>query len=452
MSEEVHFLKLLVAKGLIDDDEAKSYFRAFQVVRQHNQSRSLPEWLVKRGLISEDQSRLLVSQHRVQSQRGGMLVLPVESRSETEDSDDNDIHDQSLIACLKASPLDSRRKASRAKGMRFGKYRVKREIARGGMGAVYEVSHPEFGETLALKVLLSKGRNNERQQRRFSREIETIQRLDHPGVIHIIDAGDIDGIGYLTMEYIDGKPMDEVLADEELTRDQLVRIVRDLGVALDHAHQFGVIHRDLKPANVLIRKESNSPVVTDFGLAKDLLDSSVLSRTGTVIGTPRYLSPEQVMAEHEKIDPTTDIYALGVILYEILTGIRPFDADSVESLYQKIESEAPAHPLDLETDTPIALAEICLKALSKRQIDRYQSGVDMAADIDSFFECGEVDVQRAGANFELRTIIAKISKAVNNVPVPILTGVLGALLVFLVALIAWMLFGDSQPDLIELPK
>ncbi|MDF1662207.1 MAG: serine/threonine-protein kinase [Planctomycetota bacterium] len=457
MKEEVGFLKLLVEKGLIDEDEAKSYYRAFQLVRQHGQSQSLPAWLVKRGLITEDQCRLLTAQYRAATQGVQVvnvpMVLPVDSNTENgKDSTDDDPNAQSLAETLKASPLDSRRKASRAKGMRFGKYRVRREIARGGMGAVYEVSHPKFGETLALKVLLSRSRANERQRKRFLREVETIQRLDHPGIIQVFDAGEIDNIGYLTMEYVEGLPMDEVLAAGELSRDELVRIIRDLALALDHAHQFGVIHRDLKPANVLIRSQSPTPVLTDFGLAKDLLDSSVLSRTGTVIGTPRYLSPEQVMAEHERIDPTTDIYALGVMLYEILTGVRPFDADSVESLYQKIESEPPAHPVDIHDDVPIGLAEICLKALSKRQCDRYQSGEDMAKDIDCFYEHGTVRVTPESSGFNFSAIKYRLKTNINRIPPPVLTGILGALLVILMAIILLLIFGGAEPEpVIELP-
>lgn len=456
MKEEVGFLKLLVKKGLIDEDEAKSYYRAFQLVRQHGQSQSLPAWLVKRGLITEDQCRLLTAQFRAAT-RGVKainvpMVLPVDSNTGNDKDSSDDPNAQSLAETLKASPLDSRRKASRAKGMRFGKYRVRREIARGGMGAVYEVSHPKYGETLALKVLLSRSRANERQRKRFLREVETIQRLDHPGIIQVIDAGEIDNIGYLTMEYVEGKPMDEVLAEENLSRDELVRIVRDLALALDHAHQFGVIHRDLKPANVLIRSQSPTPVLTDFGLAKDLLDSSVLSRTGTVIGTPRYLSPEQVMAEHERIDPTTDIYALGVMLYEILTGVRPFDADSVESLYQKIESEPPAHPVDIHDDVPIGLAEICLKALSKRQCDRYQSGEDMAKDIDCYYEHGTVRVSPESTALDFSAIKYRVKTSINKIPPPVLTGILGALLVLLIAIIFLLVFSGTAPEpVIELP-
>jgi serine/threonine protein kinase len=452
MFEESTFLKLLVKRGLIDDDEAQSYLRAFQLVRQHGQDKSLPEWLVQRGLITEDQCKLLKRQFTDAPKPN---VLPMDSESLDDSSEEKiDPHAQSLADCLKASPLDSRRKASRAQGMRFGRYRVRREIARGGMGAVYEVSHPKFGDMLALKVLLSKGRTNERQQRRFSREIETIQRLDHPNIIQIVDAGECDGIAYLTMEYIEGKAMDEALADEELSRDQLILIVRDLALALDHGHANGVIHRDLKPANVLIRSETSSPVVTDFGLAKDLLDSTVLSRSGTVIGTPRYLSPEQVMAEHEKIGPTTDIYALGVILYEILTGQRPFDADSVESLYQKIESEAPAHPVDVDRDVPAGLAEICLKALSKRQSDRYQRGQEMAADINKFLKTGFVDVSASPRrSFDISRMLSRIQTLATKIPAPVLTGILGAILVFLIIMILWLIFSASaQPPLIEVPK
>ena len=339
------------------------------------------------GLFKSDDEMLFKSDDEVEL---GDDTAPFDDSED--DSGATPTPDISLADCLKASPFTSRNKqASRPRGMRFGPYKVLREIARGGMGAVYEVKHDKLGGPFALKVLLSRNRATERQRRRFMREVETARRINHPGIVRIIDAGTTDGIDYLTMEFLRGRPLDDVLRDDDPPSERrLAEIIRDLARALNRAHDEGVIHRDLKPANIIIRDDNGKPVVTDFGLAKDLLDDTVLSRSGTVIGTPRYLSPEQVMALHDKIGPTTDIYALGVILYEGLVGDRPFDADSVETLYQMIEDDPPIPPRDIDAKVSAELEFVCLKAMEKEQSDRYACGEDMAADLDSWLQTGRL--------------------------------------------------------------
>lgn len=443
MAEDATFLKIAVRKGLIDESEAKSYLRAFQVIRgQSAKRRDIADWLIHRGVLTEEACKL-IRQQLSGSSKQPVVVFSMDSASRVrprefappppalDELDLTPVVDSGLAGSLKLSPLDS---GFGGKFKSFGEYKIKHEIARGGMGAVYKVSHKEFGDNLALKVLLSKGQSNERQKRRFLREVETIQRIEHPGIVSIIDAGNVDGVDYLTMEFIDGRPFDELLKAKKLKLRDCLKIIRDMAIALDYAHKEGVIHRDLKPANVLIRKKGKKPVITDFGLAKDLLDSTVLSRTGTVIGTPRYLSPEQVMAEHEKIGPTTDIYALGVVLYECLTGIRPFDADSVESLYQKIEDEPPVHPCEVDPEVPKDLANIALKAMHKKQKRRYQRGKEMARDLEIYLKTGSVKVRRgkdsASTRFQEMVSGAK-SEAKQNTLVWVLAAIFVALFLFI---------------------
>ncbi|MEK7486349.1 MAG: tetratricopeptide repeat protein [Planctomycetota bacterium] len=269
----------------------------------------------------------------------------------------------------------------------FGSYQILEELARGGMGIVYKVYHPILNKTFALKVLRAGEDASEEALKRFHREIQTAAKLQHPGIVQITASGQERGQHYFAMEFVEGKTLEQLLQQKISIRKGLLIIKKTLD-ALHYAHNQGVIHRDLKPSNIFVDAEGN-PKIGDFGLAKDiLLDSASqkLTRTGAIIGTPRYMSPEQVRGEIHEIDTRSDIYAVGVCLYQILTQHCPFEATNHQQLFQKILQEIPKIPSRWNPSIHRDLDSIVLKALDKNKFKRYQSAKSFALDVERFLE------------------------------------------------------------------
>ena len=256
-------------------------------------------------------------------------------------------------------------------GVRFGKYRLLREVGRGGMGVVHEAFDETLGRRVALKVL-AVPLADEAARARFLREARAAARLDHPGIAAIHDAGE----EWIAMQFVDGVPLSRYPRDDVR---RLVAFVRDAALAVQRAHELGVIHRDLKPANLMI--ENDRVVVTDFGLAKDAAARGELSLSGHVLGTPAYMSPEQARGRVREVDPRTDVWGLGATLYDLLAGRPPFVKDDVPGLLRAvveddprpIRASAPAIPRDLEC--------VALKCLEKERERRYASARELADDL-----------------------------------------------------------------------
>jgi predicted Ser/Thr protein kinase len=268
----------------------------------------------------------------------------------------------------------------------FGRYRILQRLGGGGMGTVYLARDTQSDRQVALKVPHFSTDDAPEVIQRFLREARAAAVLDHPRICPLYDVGEIDGVHYLTMAYIEGKPLSDLASEAKtspLSQRQVALLVRQLALALQEAHRRGVVHRDLKPSNVMIDSQ-DEPILMDFGLAR-LTDASTgqLTRSGSVLGTPAYMAPEQARGETRAIGPACDVYSLGAILYELLTGHRPFTGPMGTVLY-KVIHEQPASPALHRADLDPRLTAICLRALAKRVEDRFGSMEEMAAALEEF--------------------------------------------------------------------
>jgi serine/threonine protein kinase len=274
---------------------------------------------------------------------------------------------------------------------RLGRYDIVRKLGEGGMGAVYLARDVQLDRQVALKVIEGIGGAGGSELRRFRIEATAAARLAHPGITQIYDVGEQDGNVYLTLEYVGGGSLSKLLrAGGPMQPEGAVRLVLQLARAVHAAHQNGIIHRDLKPGNVLLT-ENGAPKISDFGLAKlvdQINDDEALTNPGQALGTPGYMAPEQVRGELDKVGPATDVYGLGTILYECLTGRRPFHGGSLSVAYQIVE-QMPPPPRQIRPEIPVSLEHICLKCLDKDPHKRY-AGADRLAQALQEFLAGEV--------------------------------------------------------------
>lgn len=260
----------------------------------------------------------------------------------------------------------------------FGRYRILKKLGEGGMGAVYLARDTQLDRQVALKVPTFGPGASTQQLERFFREAKAAAAFDHPNLCPVYDAGTINGTHYLTMPFIEGKALaDFSKPDKPLASQQAAKVVRKIALALAEAHKRGVVHRDLKPANVMINRRGE-PVVMDFGLARmDTGEAARLTGAGAILGTPSYMAPEQVKGEQDKVGPACDIYALGVILFELLTGRRPFEGPTTAVL-ARILLDPPPAIATLRPDVDAELASACHKAMAKEPGDRFASMKEFA--------------------------------------------------------------------------
>ncbi|GBD35962.1 Serine/threonine-protein kinase PrkC [bacterium HR36] len=268
---------------------------------------------------------------------------------------------------------------------RFGRYELLEEIGRGGMGVVYRARHVELNRVVAVKMILSGYLADREQIRRFQQEARTAAQIRHANIVSVFDYGETDGHHYFAMDYVAGQSLQQVLQRGPLAVDVAARLVATIAHAVAHLHQHGIVHRDLKPSNVLL-DEHGQPYVSDFGLAKWLQENEVRTVSGTVLGTPSYMAPEQAQGQTAQISPRTDVYSLGAILYALLTGRPPFAGDNpLDVILQVLESEPP-NPRQLRPEIPRDLEWICLKCLEKDPQQRYATAAELAADLERFLQ------------------------------------------------------------------
>ncbi len=267
---------------------------------------------------------------------------------------------------------------------KIGKYTVLGEIGRGAMGIVYKATDPYIGRTVAVKTIrfdvLGQGPERDMAQKRFLREAHSAGNLSHPNIVTIYEVGEDQGLSYIAMEYIDGRSLEDLLnSRKKLKLDEVIALMEKIGDALETAHRKGIVHRDIKPANILLDGEGQ-PHLVDFGIAR--ISTSTMTQTNMIMGTPFYMSPEQITGK--KVDNRSDIFALGGVLYELLTGQKPFPGDSITTVIYKIMNEAPLPMRTFEKDLPEGLEVIVQKALAKDPEARYQSCRDLVRDLKNY--------------------------------------------------------------------
>src|SRR5688572_364395 len=262
----------------------------------------------------------------------------------------------------------------------LGRYKIVAEIGQGAMGVVYKAVDPIIDRTVAIKTInLNLSRQElEEYEARFQQEIKAAGRLNHPNIVTIYDVGKTDAVAYMAMEFLEGAELKDIIASGKLLPvDQVVDIIAMVADGLWFAHQQDIVHRDVKPSNIMVLRGGIAKI-TDFGIAR-LPNSAVKTMTGLILGSPRYMSPEQVIGK--TIDARSDIFSLGVVLYEALTGVAPFDGDNVNAIMYATVNTTPPPPSQHNRSVPAMLDLIVAKAMAKLLEDRYQSVKEFADDL-----------------------------------------------------------------------
>ena len=304
-------------------------------------------------------------------------------------------------------------------------YEILGELGRGGMGIVYKARQLALKRVVALKMIRGGAVAGPEELARFRIEAETVAQLAHPNIVQIHEVGEHDGLPFFSLEFVEGGSLAGILRGRRPSPRQAARLTLTLARAMHYAHQRGVVHRDLKPANVLLRMTNDQfpmteqedevphplgtrkvdignwslviPTITDFGLAKLLDGDSGQTRSGAVLGTPSYMAPEQAAGLTHKIGPACDIYALGAILYELLTGRPPFRAATILETLEQVRRQEPTPPRQLNRSAPRNLETICLKCLHKEPHRRYASAEELADDLNRFLEHEPIQARPVGA-------------------------------------------------------
>src|SRR4051794_17091645 len=280
------------------------------------------------------------------------------------------------------------RKAARGPAVdlpRIPGYDVQSVLGRGGMGVVYKARQLKLGRTVALKMILAGTFASGSDRGRFMHEAEAVASLRHLHIVQVHDVGDLDGLPYFTMEYVEGGSLGQKLAGTPQPALEAAELVAKLAGAVQAAHDAGIVHRDLKPGNVLLTADG-TPKITDFGLARHFGRDDTPTLSGARVGTPSYMSPEQAAGKSGAVGPAADVYSLGAILYELLTGRPPFRAESATATVLQVMHQEPAPPSRLNCKVPRDLETVCLKCLQKDPRRRYASAAALADDLRRFLE------------------------------------------------------------------
>ncbi len=319
----------------------------------------------------------------------------------------------------------------------FGAYRLLRELGGGAYGTVYEAEQERPRRKVAIKILHGRLDRNASARERFFREAEAAAKIRHAHVVPIYESGEADGKAYFTMPLLEGRDLADAIRDGSLgTPEDICRRAAEVAEALGELHDAGVVHRDIKPSNILV-DEDGRWMLADFGLARTAAAETV-TMSGESMGTPLYMSPEQLLGSRSQVNTTSDVYALGATLYEVLTGKPPFTTGDLNALYRSILKDVPPKPRTLREDLPPACEQILLKCLEKRQDDRYATAQDLAADLKRAV---------AGEPVHGRPISApkKALRALREHPLPVVAG-----LVLLLGLLGWWWVASHAPATLQI--
>jgi serine/threonine protein kinase len=259
-------------------------------------------------------------------------------------------------------------------------YEILEELGRGGMGVVYKARQVHLERLVALKMILAGAHAGREDLARFRIEAQSAARLDHPNIVRVYDCGEHQGLPYFSMELVSGGGLSRKIGGQPWPVATTAHLIRTLALAMHHAHQRNVIHRDLKPSNVLFQRDG-TPKITDFGLAKQLDSGLDLTATGRVLGTARYMAPEQAAGDIRAIGPATDVHALGVLLYELLTGRPAFAGDTLLETLEQVRSREPIQPVLIRPEVPAELGAICMRCLQKKSAHRHGTAEELAEEL-----------------------------------------------------------------------
>lgn len=296
----------------------------------------------------------------------------------------------------------------------FGRYQIERLLGQGGMGSVYLAQDTQLHRPVALKIPKFEDEPRPELVERFYREARSAALLRHPNLCPVYDVGEIDGTHYITMAYIEGRPLSDFLkTGEPKSIGQIATLVRKIALAVEEAHEHGIVHRDLKPLNIMIDKR-HEPIIMDFGLAHQLKREKDprLTQSGVLIGSPAYMSPEQLYGKRDQIGPASDVYALGVIFFELLTGRLPFEGP-VSAIIAQVISRDPPSPRTVRADVDPEADGICLKMMAREIQDRYATMSHVAAALTVFLD------RREARKSSAATVDASISRSTpSRAPLP----------------------------------
>jgi serine/threonine-protein kinase len=345
--------------------------------------------------------------------------------------------DASQVATVKAAPpaegAGGPATGQAVPGRRLGAYELLEEVGRGGMGVVYRARHEGLDRVVAVKVILAGPHADPRDRKRFRTEGEAAAQLQHPNIVQIHDVGEADGLAYFCLEFVGGGSLADRLADKPLPPAEAAALLEALARAVHYAHGRGVVHRDLKPANILLAPDG-TPKVADFGLAKRLTDDSVASLSTEIVGTPSYMAPEQADGKSQA-SPACDVYGLGAVLFEALTGRPPFQGTNALETLLLVRTQEPVPPRALQPKLPRDLETICLKCLHKEPYRRYASAEALAEDLRRFLDGRAIQARPVGP-------WGKAAKWVRRNPVG--AGLVAALVLLLAGGTGWAWWAQRQ--------
>jgi eukaryotic-like serine/threonine-protein kinase len=308
-------------------------------------------------------------------------------------------------------------------------YEVQSFVGRGGMGVVYKARHLKLNRIVAIKMLLSGVYASPSERARFLREADSVARLSHPNVVQVYDMGEFDGRPYFTMEFVESGTLARRLTGVPWSAGQAAALIFTLAQGVEAAHRAGIVHRDLKPGNILLTPDG-TPKISDFGLARRVDDDLTITLTGVKVGTPSYMAPEQALGQTSAIEAAVDVYALGAILYELLTGRPPFRAETASETQRQLIANDPAPPSRLNAKVPRDLETICLKCLHKDPHRRYWTTLALAQDLERFQRNEPIVARRTG-------VFERSSKWMRRHPA---TTVAVVSVLLLVVVLIWMGF------------
>jgi serine/threonine-protein kinase len=311
-------------------------------------------------------------------------------------------------------------------------YEIIAELGRGGMGVVYKARQLGLNRVVALKMILAGPHADGGAINRFLAEARAVARFQHPNIVQVFEVAQFDGLPYFSLEFVEGGTLGKKIAREPQPPKYAAETVEQLARAMQYAHDRGIVHRDLKPANILLAPDG-TPKITDFGLAKSLEGDSGQTQSGQVLGTPSYMAPEQARGEVEHVGPAADVYALGAILYDLLTGRPPFAGSSVLDTLEMVRNREPVPPSQLTAKLPRDLETICLKCLQKDAAKRYASAGDLADDLRRFLDGRPIVVRPVGK-------VEKAWRWAKRNPVGALAALLGLAVVIVPSVLSVLLF------------